>query len=85
MEKQILEFHDKYTEIMVLQGNLPKNRGNKDYSETEFSIIKKARSLKGEINEYLKTLSENDAFIPQLNNMLDGLNKIINDPYKRLR
>ena len=83
----VIEFHEKYSEIANAQRNLPRRRGNKNYTEDEFKIIEMASNLRQEMidvqNEIKKGLT-NRKYLEELQNMIYGTQEVKLDPYWRI-
>lgn len=87
IENKVIEFHNRYSEIVKLQRHLPIKKGKTDYSEIEHKIIEDASKLSQEIylfTEEIKRKQTESKFILQLENLDYGAKIILRDPYKKI-
>jgi len=81
--EQVYNFHELYNKIADLQQRLPQRKGNKDYSIIENEIFEIAHKLIQKIWKFKQI--DNDIikeFIPELNNIDYGCEKVLENPYK---
>jgi len=92
IKEELLKFHEKYNLIFDEQEKLSRRRGKKDYYENENKIIVMSRDLISELNIFKKNLVENnndvnvniESIIAEIENIIDGCHKLIENPYKEL-
>ena len=85
LKLKLLGFHEKYNLIIDEQSRLPHRKGKTDYSEIENIIIRKAHELIRDINEFIIQSGNipSQLYRDEVDNMIDGCHKLINNPYNR--
>jgi len=81
----ILEFHKLYNDIYDEQIQLPARKGKKDYSDIENRVKDLARELIYKIRTFkMKLSSKDDDCICEVDNIISGCEKIIQNPYNKI-